>query len=700
MDVRAEKLAKARKKLRDHQEKKVTSSQKEEIEVQQPTETLYDNLSMITVNKMDQDQNNITNGSQANFLNNQDTAITIKNSEMKSDVITEMLISNKTNLESQINDLSAKLAHMESLYGQETNNHNNCKQQNIALQSEINNLMTKYSIIVQEASSKDKEMQQLKVTNQYLQDERNNLFEQVELTKSMLATKESENTKLLSQVSTYQNQIELLQLQIQQLTNDSTVKLDQNNKTPEETEALLHKISSLEQKIETLQKDKEQINSHYEHYVRDLNERLKSEINKNETLSKDLQNLYNRENSLIEQISEMEIRLQNYATKKSDLSKQEQIDTDLQNKYIATKNELEEINVKYNELQKQHMDCQKKISELTQASEIETQSNIYKHDNVDISKLNADIASDKLAAQRATEQNKKLKSDVEALEQVIVKMGKDKLELTEKWTHEKQLNKGLSLKLAELEECAKNMQNQLKAKDDEMIRLLNEYREMERKHDMIIKDVNDMKQNSDVDINQQESVNTEKSHSDDTAHEHTLLLRKNSQDVNTTVTDGKVKVDNICIKKEDAMVKLQERFLNIMDEVANLSDEKHRLEHIILQLQNETDTICEYVALYQQQRSLLKRREEERSKQLKIYQEECDKLKHHLEELRDLLLRFAADEELASFLKEESRYNDLTRVKELLEKLQNCSLITSKFNNLDLNIFYPCNCCSGQLIDI
>lgn len=69
------------------------------------------------------------------------------------------------------------------------------------------------------------------------------------------------------------------------------------------------------------------------------------------------------------------------------------------------------------------MDCQKKINELTQAREIESQdSNVYKHDNVDISKLHADIASDKLAAQRATEQNKKLKNDIEALEQVIVKM--------------------------------------------------------------------------------------------------------------------------------------------------------------------------------------------------------------------------------------------------------------------------------------
>lgn len=40
-----------------------------------------------------------------------------------------------------------------------------------------------------------------------------------------------------------------------------------------------------------------------------------------------------------------------------------------------------------------------------------------------------------------------------------------------------------------------------------------------------------------------------------------------------------------------AMEKLEERFTRTMKEVAALSDEKQRLEHLVLQLQGETETI-------------------------------------------------------------------------------------------------------------
>jgi hypothetical protein len=40
-----------------------------------------------------------------------------------------------------------------------------------------------------------------------------------------------------------------------------------------------------------------------------------------------------------------------------------------------------------------------------------------------------------------------------------------------------------------------------------------------------------------------------------------------------------------------AMEKLEERFTRTMKEVADLSEEKQRLEHIVLQLQGETETI-------------------------------------------------------------------------------------------------------------
>lgn len=73
---------------------------------------------------------------------------------------------------------------------------------------------------------------------------------------------------------------------------------------------------------------------------------------------------------------------------------------------------------KYEELQKLLSESNAKIAELSQPKECECkQSN-----EVSLLKLNADITSDKVAAQRATEQNKKLKQDLQGLEEAIVKM--------------------------------------------------------------------------------------------------------------------------------------------------------------------------------------------------------------------------------------------------------------------------------------
>lgn len=44
----------------------------------------------------------------------------------------------------------------------------------------------------------------------------------------------------------------------------------------------------------------------------------------------------------------------------------------------------------------------------------------------------------------------------------------------------------------------------------------------------------------------------------------------------------------------EAMIKLEEKFKNKMQEVAELEDEKQRLEHLVLQLQGETETIGGY----------------------------------------------------------------------------------------------------------
>lgn len=70
------------------------------------------------------------------------------------------------------------------------------------------------------------------------------------------------------------------------------------------------------------------------------------------------------------------------------------------------------------------------------------------------------------------------------------------------------------------------------------------------------------------------------------------------------------------INQQMAMKQLEEKFTKTMQEIADLEDEKQRLEHLVLQLQDETETIGEYVTLYQHQRGVLKQRALERDAQV------------------------------------------------------------------------------------
>lgn len=238
------------------------------------------------------------------------------------------------------------------------------------------------------------------------------------------------------------------------------------------------------------------------------------------------------------------------------------------------------------------------------------------------------------------------------------------------------------------------MQIKLKAKDEEMIRLQSSYRDMEKQCELLINLGKSSSTNVQETVDNSSTKGETETVNDDEEEEH--LLNSNHKSLTEQIDDK----NSLRLQKEEAMLKLQDRFLKIMGEVADLSDEKHRLEHIILQLQNETETICEYVALYQQQRSLLKRRDEERSAQLKVFQQECGKLQSELEELTGILARFADDKELASYFLTESKRKDMERVMTLLSNLKYNSLIDPRKKNIDFKNFYPCNCCSGKLIEV
>ncbi|XP_055530143.1 golgin subfamily A member 2 [Wyeomyia smithii] len=114
-------------------------------------------------------------------------------------------------------------------------------------------------------------------------------------------------------------------------------------------------------------------------------------------------------------------------------------------------------------------------------------------------------------------------------------------------------------------------------------------------------------------------------------HETSMQVPADQQDA---ISDN---VSTVSLPTHEAMEKLQERFKRTMLEVAELSDEKQRLEHLVMQLQGETETIGEYITLYQQQRRLLKQKDMERDLQLEQLANDREVMKLKLKELNYLV---------------------------------------------------------------
>ncbi|XP_052412515.1 golgin subfamily A member 2 isoform X2 [Carassius gibelio] len=92
-----------------------------------------------------------------------------------------------------------------------------------------------------------------------------------------------------------------------------------------------------------------------------------------------------------------------------------------------------------------------------------------------------------------------------------------------------------------------------------------------------------------------------------------------------------------------AMEKLQERFTALMQEKVDLKERVEELEHRCIQLSGETDTIGEYIALYQNQRAIMKQRHIEKEQYINLMAKDKEEMKAKLAELQDLVMRLVGE---------------------------------------------------------
>lgn len=288
----------------------------------------------------------------------------------------------------------------------------------------------------------------------------------------------------------------------------------------------------------------------------------------------------------------------------------------------------------------------------------------------------------------------------------------DKLELTEKLTSEEHRNKELNEKMLVCESQLRMLADAIEIKDRELTQIRDSQNHTE-KH---------LLQNNQLADRLQHYEALEKSffalqNELQEARSRLEAFTHENGDVNNKTTSSELKESkmdaNEILNRETAMQQLEIKFRKVMEDVANLQDEKQSLEHVVLQLQGETETIGAYIALYQHQRGILKQRAVEKEDQLKRLAADREEMKHKLEQLNNLVRRLMNEkgndvpldileqqklcEHHASMHDTEiDSHETAEQIINLLSEIKTSSLVQS---DLPEN-FHPCPWCSGQLITV
>ncbi|XP_041095073.1 golgin subfamily A member 2 isoform X3 [Polyodon spathula] len=114
-----------------------------------------------------------------------------------------------------------------------------------------------------------------------------------------------------------------------------------------------------------------------------------------------------------------------------------------------------------------------------------------------------------------------------------------------------------------------------------------------------------------------------------------------------TIASAGSGVDGVPVEVHEAlraaMEKLQSRFTALMQEKVDLKERVEELEHRCIQLSGETDTIGEYIALYQNQRAIMKQRNTEKEEYISMLAKDKEEMKVKLGELQDLVMRLVGE---------------------------------------------------------
>ncbi|UJR33991.1 hypothetical protein I4U23_021406 [Adineta vaga] len=413
-----------------------------------------------------------------------------------------------------------------------------------------------------------------------------------------------------SVINKYEQQIDELQKTIALKTND--------------TEALLSSINQMRLDNEQMQLQYQQYNANMQRHVQELNEQINRLAQTNNLLENEREAMKKAYEMKITQIQETKTVHNN--TNDSNLVLER--DALLQENQLF-KNAIDEWSKRFEQIRLENEHLIKQLSEKdVHINELEKSQGTVQENVIDHEKLLQTIHEDKTTLSRAMAQNKQLKDQLTELQDGFIKMSNDNMNLTNQIQTQEYQNRQLNERLAQKELSTQQyqtnvnienheQQQQLQTVDnsvqDDHIQKLNELMEENRSLRERLSQLEQQPQsqiNSDVQLNDTSSLSSLNAPVDETPQLQNGLVEK-----------------------------IIERFNRAMRDNADLQDRTQQLEHLILQLQSETDTIGDYISLYQQQRLQLHRRYQEKDDYIKQLTVDRLSLQRKLSELETLLMR-------------------------------------------------------------
>ncbi|KAL1513475.1 hypothetical protein ABEB36_002881 [Hypothenemus hampei] len=613
-----------------------------------------------------------------------------------------------------------------------------------------------------------------------------------ELTQDLLEVREKlkntldENVRLQEENKDLSGKLSLAEIKIQQLSFGGSLGTDnQIEQLTQQKFSLESEIANLNQMLKSIIKERDESTAQYHQYAQQLSAQIESLSTKLSQLQQEKETYINQEQERIKHIGVLEKQLQSiqsdqitYAARNSnntdvkvELEKSRELCVELQIEKTSAQENFTKVS---NENKLLVKELEAKTDSISQLESIIEQLRGNQPDSV---KLLATMESDKVAASRAIQQNKELKQQLESMQEVFKKMDNDKVELTENLRGQQQTNKELIEKMQKTEATLQSLADAIEIKDQELQRLRNASEELTRQalhheqledrwrhyeaHDnsayVLQKELQEAKQTIlklKNELNQKEE-NNELIYQLNEARQTILQLTdelnlsrqlsnsnqkfEKSQDVleiAQVVDDNQKEFDkneNV-LDKENVMKYLEEKVKKTMQEIADLTDEKQRLEHIVMQLQGETETIGEYVALYQHQRMVLKQKALEKDQQLKQLATDREQIKIKLGKLNELIKKLVTEkgtlpmeliEQHESMMNQKGRFceehakinDDISKItqndieqqktaeesKEITETAEEIITLLSEIkasNLVEPDENYHCPWCSGQLMTV